>query len=406
MNIRTQVKVKVLVAQSCPTLWDPMDCNPPDSFVHENFQVRILDWVAIPFFRGFFPTRESNLGLLHCSGLLTIWATWEALRTQGIPHFLPDNVYFSFKNEARCDWSEKHLFICPLLAELELPLCPSIPPLHDYGGTYYNVLLTNAAFFLPLWWVIWWKNLDFISFSVPSRVTAAEWVLIVTVCVCLCVCKRQEVGMVRGIWKSRRGEERRRWNEEKWRRKGRRKRRRNVRNGQVLWNYCEMNLVPYSINYLDPTSFPNKGSIGGILDPWVWASTHILCPIALKIYEYSPFLSDGSSSEWFQVFGANLRNPPDILVMLLQGPTFGTSGPYIWCYWVWGLVPTWRLGKGLRLHWGWWSELSPHSLLISFNYVPQAVFVLATLFPREHHSPRPNVHAIQAPPACHFNLAN
>lgn len=140
-----------------------------------------------------------------------------------------------------------------------------------------------------------------------------------------------------------------------------------------------MNLVPYSINNLDPTSFPNKGNIGGILDPWVWASTYILYPTALKIYEYSPFLSDGSSSEWLQVFGANLRNPPDILVMLLQGPTFGTLGPYIWCYWVWGLVPTWRLGKGLWLHWGWWSELSPHSLLISFNYVPQAVFVLATL---------------------------
>ena len=29
------LKVKVLVAQSCLTLFDPMDCNPPGSSVHE-----------------------------------------------------------------------------------------------------------------------------------------------------------------------------------------------------------------------------------------------------------------------------------------------------------------------------------------------------------------------------------
>ena len=33
---------------SCPTLWGPMDCSPPDSFVHGISQARILpDWVAI-----------------------------------------------------------------------------------------------------------------------------------------------------------------------------------------------------------------------------------------------------------------------------------------------------------------------------------------------------------------------
>ena len=33
--------------QSCPTLWDPMDCSLPGSFVHGIFQARILQWVAI-----------------------------------------------------------------------------------------------------------------------------------------------------------------------------------------------------------------------------------------------------------------------------------------------------------------------------------------------------------------------
>ena len=42
----------VLVLQSCPTLWDPMDCSLPSSSVHGIFQARILEWVAIPFSRG------------------------------------------------------------------------------------------------------------------------------------------------------------------------------------------------------------------------------------------------------------------------------------------------------------------------------------------------------------------
>ena len=43
----------VLVTQSCPTLCDPIDWGPPLSSVHEILQSRILEWVAIPFSRGF-----------------------------------------------------------------------------------------------------------------------------------------------------------------------------------------------------------------------------------------------------------------------------------------------------------------------------------------------------------------
>ena len=46
-----QLQVKVLIAQLCPTLCDPMDCSPPDSSVHGILQARILEWVAIPFSR-------------------------------------------------------------------------------------------------------------------------------------------------------------------------------------------------------------------------------------------------------------------------------------------------------------------------------------------------------------------
>ena len=40
------------VAQSCPTLCDPMDCSLPSSSVHGILQARILEWVAISFSRG------------------------------------------------------------------------------------------------------------------------------------------------------------------------------------------------------------------------------------------------------------------------------------------------------------------------------------------------------------------
>ena len=39
------------VVQSCPTLCDPMDCSLPSSSVHGIFQARILEWVAIFFYR-------------------------------------------------------------------------------------------------------------------------------------------------------------------------------------------------------------------------------------------------------------------------------------------------------------------------------------------------------------------
>ena len=53
------------VAQSCPTLCDPMDCSLPGSSLHGILQARVLEWVAISFSRGIFPTQGSNPGLLH-----------------------------------------------------------------------------------------------------------------------------------------------------------------------------------------------------------------------------------------------------------------------------------------------------------------------------------------------------
>ena len=76
-------KSEVKVAQSCPTL-----CDPVDDTVHEILQARILEWVAIPFsrgcslFQGIFPTQGSNPGLLHCRWIL------HQLSHQGSPRIL------------------------------------------------------------------------------------------------------------------------------------------------------------------------------------------------------------------------------------------------------------------------------------------------------------------------------
>ena len=45
-----KVKRESDVAQSCPTLSDPMDCSLPGSSVHGIFQARVLEWGAIAFF--------------------------------------------------------------------------------------------------------------------------------------------------------------------------------------------------------------------------------------------------------------------------------------------------------------------------------------------------------------------
>ena len=44
-----KVKSESEVAQSCPTLSDPMDCSLLGSSIHGIFQARVLEWGAIAF---------------------------------------------------------------------------------------------------------------------------------------------------------------------------------------------------------------------------------------------------------------------------------------------------------------------------------------------------------------------
>ena len=44
-----KVKSESEVAQSCPSLCDPMDCSLPGSSTHRIFQARVLEWGVIAF---------------------------------------------------------------------------------------------------------------------------------------------------------------------------------------------------------------------------------------------------------------------------------------------------------------------------------------------------------------------
>jgi len=54
-SFQSQRKMKVKVAQSCPTLCDPIDYTD-----HGILQARILEWVAFSFSRGSFQSRDQT----------------------------------------------------------------------------------------------------------------------------------------------------------------------------------------------------------------------------------------------------------------------------------------------------------------------------------------------------------
>ena len=57
---------------------DPMDCSPPGSSVHGVLQARILEWVAMPSFRGSSQPRGRTQVSHNASGFFTVWDTREA----------------------------------------------------------------------------------------------------------------------------------------------------------------------------------------------------------------------------------------------------------------------------------------------------------------------------------------
>ena len=112
-------------AQSCSTLWDPMDCSPPGSFVHGVSQVRILDWVAISYSRGFFwpkdwtptfmfPTLADRFFTHHLGSL---WCLRWRLRKKLIVIGTCDLWCMGDRHRASAAAAAKSLQSCPTLCD-------------------------------------------------------------------------------------------------------------------------------------------------------------------------------------------------------------------------------------------------------------------------------------------------
>ena len=62
--------MKVLVAQSCLNLWDPMDCSPPGSSVYGDCPGKNTQVGCCSFLQRIFPIQRWNLVYLHCRPIL------------------------------------------------------------------------------------------------------------------------------------------------------------------------------------------------------------------------------------------------------------------------------------------------------------------------------------------------
>ena len=69
------MKLESEVAQSCPTLCNPMDCSLLGSSVHGIFQAIVLEWIAISFSRGSSQPRAWTRVSHIVDRCFTIWAT-------------------------------------------------------------------------------------------------------------------------------------------------------------------------------------------------------------------------------------------------------------------------------------------------------------------------------------------
>ena len=73
--------VCMLVAQLCPTLCNPMECNSPGYSVHGILQARLLEWVAIAFSRGSSQPKDQT-------GSLALQADYLPSEPPGKPNFV------------------------------------------------------------------------------------------------------------------------------------------------------------------------------------------------------------------------------------------------------------------------------------------------------------------------------
>ena len=89
-----KMKSESEVAQSCPTLSDPMDCSPPGSSVYGIFQARVLEWGAIAFSKLWF-----ILGQKRMKGDKLLWIFPDGEAQRSFCHQEPRDIFSTIVSE-------------------------------------------------------------------------------------------------------------------------------------------------------------------------------------------------------------------------------------------------------------------------------------------------------------------
>ena len=114
------------VAQSCPTLLDPMDCSPPGSFIHGIIQARVLEWVAIACSVSYLNSLKIEaFNSLKYASLVAVSSTRLLLRS-----------------EVR---RSKQIFL-DLLRLVGIKICPPILALNQGRGIIFCIIMTTVSF--------------------------------------------------------------------------------------------------------------------------------------------------------------------------------------------------------------------------------------------------------------------
>ena len=147
--IHIHTVVRCFVAQSCPTLCDPVDCSPQSSSVHGILQARIPEWVAMPSStRSSRPRDRTHVSCGFCIGrpILCHWHRLESTPLTPV-HIYP--LFFGFPSqvptEHRAELLAPHgrfsLVICSIHSRVYRPV-----PVSQFISPYFPHLVSICLF--------------------------------------------------------------------------------------------------------------------------------------------------------------------------------------------------------------------------------------------------------------------
>ena len=141
------------VAQSCPTLCDPINCSLPGSSVYGIFQARVLEWVAISFSRGSSQPRDWTRVSRTADRCFTIRATREA-HSQSYG-FSSCHVWM-WELDHKEDWAVKNWCFWTVVLEKTLESlldCKEVQPVNPKGNQPWIFIgRTDAEAEAPVLW--------------------------------------------------------------------------------------------------------------------------------------------------------------------------------------------------------------------------------------------------------------